>query len=304
MLTWSADANWSGGAPTSGETGGPFLVFPAGVADSLKATVDDLPALAVSRVTFNDSGYSVSGLGTNSLALSGGGQAALVDSVGGNRFANSLTVALEQGSQNLEVDAGQDEIAGVIGGAGQLAKNGVGTLTLSGTNTYTGSTTIWSGTLRLGADNALPGNGDVSISQSTALDLNGFSATLGTLTADRGAVIRGSGTLAVNAGSLDQATVSGTLTKVGSGTLFCREECSTGSTAVQGGILDVEGGLDSSSMTVAPGGTLRGSGGMSSATVTTVAGKVDPSVLRPWPPTHSSLLVDAPRTRPGMTSKV
>jgi autotransporter-associated beta strand protein len=41
----------------------------------------------------------------------------------------------------------------IISGSGDLVKEGDGTLTLSGLNTYEGSTTINSGTLQLGAAN-------------------------------------------------------------------------------------------------------------------------------------------------------
>ena len=44
---------------------------------------------------------------------------------------------------------------GAIGGAGALTKDGSGTLTLSGANTYSGDTTVESGTLQLGSAGSL-----------------------------------------------------------------------------------------------------------------------------------------------------
>lgn len=55
--------------------------------------------------------------------------------------ANSLTVG--SNNQSTQVD-------GTISGPGSLAKVGTGTLTLNGTNTYSGSTTVSAGTLNVG----------------------------------------------------------------------------------------------------------------------------------------------------------
>ena len=63
-------------------------------------------------------------------------------------------------------------IAGNITGAGGLTKNGTGTLTLSGTNSYGGVTTVNAGTLAI--------TKEVSLASNTAANLNVKSgATLG-----------------------------------------------------------------------------------------------------------------------------
>jgi fibronectin-binding autotransporter adhesin len=63
-----------------------------------------------------------------------------------------------------------------------LAKTGAGKQTLSGPNTYTGSTTITAGTLALGASDVLPATA-ISIGNATLSVGAGFSDTLGALDA-------------------------------------------------------------------------------------------------------------------------
>ena len=61
-----------------------------------------------------------------------------------------------------------------------LTKSGLGTQILSGTNTYTGSTTISAGMLALGADDVIPNISNVVIGNAT-LNASTFTDTLGTL---------------------------------------------------------------------------------------------------------------------------
>ncbi len=66
--------------------------------------------------------------------------------------------------------------AGVL----SLAFSG-GALDLSGTNTYSGGTTITAGTLQVGSTAALPGTGLLTINSGGLLDLHGFSPIAGQL---------------------------------------------------------------------------------------------------------------------------
>jgi fibronectin-binding autotransporter adhesin len=92
-------------------------------------------------------------------------------------------------------NTGANEIQGVIANGltgtmvTNLAKSGNGTWMLSGANTYTGTTTINTGTLKLGASNVIPNTavtiGATGAAATSTLDLNGFSETIGALALGR-----------------------------------------------------------------------------------------------------------------------
>src|SRR5581483_4285974 len=83
-------------------------------------------------------------------------------------LANNLTIA---GS-----GTGAVTFNGAISGAGSLTYNSPGTLTLgNASNTYTGSTSILSGTLKLGAGTAIPTNNNVFVQTGATFDIGSFS---------------------------------------------------------------------------------------------------------------------------------
>src|SRR5205085_7342286 len=126
------------------------------------------------------------------LTISGTGAAgqngALVNVSGTNNFGGLLTlgaaatISSDSGTLNLTntgtitgatfgltlTGAGDGNISSIIGTtSGTLTKAGTGTWTLSGVNTYTGSTTVNAGTLKVGVASALP---------STAVTVSGTGA--------------------------------------------------------------------------------------------------------------------------------
>ena len=100
----------------------------------------------------------------------------------------NATLGALTGSRNLGLGSGTVSIgnnhlsstySGVLGGTGSLVKTGNGTLTLSGPNSYSGTTSVNAGTLALGARNVLPDTA-VSIGNAT-LNAATFTDTAGTL---------------------------------------------------------------------------------------------------------------------------
>jgi autotransporter-associated beta strand protein len=115
------------------------------------------------------------------------------------KFTANTTAAASTKTLNLTgSSAGTGEFSGVIAdnsGSNKtnLSKSGSGTWTLSGANTYTGTTTITGGTLALGANDTLPNSSAVSIGAGT-LNAATFTATAGTLAVTGAATINlGSG---------------------------------------------------------------------------------------------------------------
>jgi autotransporter-associated beta strand protein len=133
--------------------------------------------------------------------LTDGGMTAGSIAGGGNLFlgGNALTV----GSNNLStIVSGVFSDGGISGGTGgSLIKVGLGTLTLSGSNTYTGATTINAGTLEV----------DGSVAPSSGVTVNSGATLTGTGTLSRTTVNSG-GTFAPGSGTPGTSmTVAGNL---------------------------------------------------------------------------------------------
>ncbi|WP_192871722.1 beta strand repeat-containing protein, partial [Variovorax sp. JS1663] len=198
-----------------------------------------------------NAGILRAGIATNAF---GSGSALTVNS-GTTLDLNSLdqTVGSLAGSGSLTLGSGtltsggnntSTTFSGPISGSGGLNKAGTGALTLSGTNGYTGATTVTAGTLRAGiADNAFGNGSAVTVNSNATLDLNNFNQTVGSL-AGSGSLTLGSGTL-TSGGNNSSTTFSGLisgsggLNKTGTGTWTLSGDNSAyiGSTTVSAGTL-------------------------------------------------------------------
>ncbi|MCJ2007835.1 beta strand repeat-containing protein, partial [Methylobacterium sp. J-092] len=196
--------------------------------------------------TFTVTG-GLTGIGrlTNDGAVDLGGNSLAVGSLTGSTAAATIA---NGGTLSAEADGTSSAYAGQITGATALTKLGAGTLTLSGTNTYTGATAINAGTLQAGAVNAFSAGSTVTIAPGARMDLASFNQTIASL-AGAGSVTLGSGILTTggsNASTTYAGTISGTggVTKVGTGTFTLSGANSyTGTTTVSAGTLANTGSL-------------------------------------------------------------
>lgn len=101
---------------------------------------------------------------------------------------------------------------------GTLTKTGIGTVTISGANTYSGNTSINAGTLKLGAAGVIAdgtGKGNVAIGASGTLDLNGFSEAINGLSGAGTVDNTAAGTATLTVGTVAGGNFSGTIKNTG-----------------------------------------------------------------------------------------
>jgi autotransporter-associated beta strand protein len=210
-------------------------------------------------------------LGTGPLSFDGGTLEAL------SGIVSSKPITLNIGGGTFLADAGTSStLSGDISGKGGFVKLGDGVLTLSGTNSYTGATTVSAGVLQAGSTGAFSAGSEFIVNAGATLNLNGVSSTIASLS---GSGVVTSNTFEVSSiarlsvGADNTSTIfSGTLqdgspisilglTKVGIGTLTLTGESTyTGQTTIDSGSLIINGSIASTQTVVNLGGFLGGTG--------------------------------------------
>jgi fibronectin-binding autotransporter adhesin len=170
----------------------------------------------------------------------------------GNSFLNgklTFTSGINLGTTQKTIQAHSDvQFNGVISGAGaQLTVDGIGKVTLTNQNTYTGGTIV-QGILTLGhATNTLSSGGTIYINGGT-LDIGSNNDTVGPLNLTSGTITGTTGILTANnytalAGSIDAIIAgNGTFSKIGPSTVtLSRANTNTGAMTISDGTLILSG---------------------------------------------------------------
>lgn len=149
--------------------------------------------------------------GTNTLTLTGANTysgtttvSAGTLQVGAGGTAGTLGTGAVVNNGALVFNRSDDTTANTISGTGSVRKEGAGTVTLTGNNTYSGATTINAGTLKLQGGNVSP---NYAIASGGVLELNVASG----LRSMSSATFNGAGTLRkTGAGTVNWGVASGT----------------------------------------------------------------------------------------------
>ena len=187
--------------------------------------------------------------------------------------AFNSAISIDTNSQNVTFASGLGS-----SNTGGLTKTGLGTLTLTASNGYTGTTLVNGGVLALGNANALArtgtlsfGGGSLQYSASNTVD---YSSKI--LSSGSAISIDTNGQNVTFATGL-AASNTGGLTKTGNGILTLSGSSSyTGATAVNGGRLLVNGQLGNTAVAVNASGLLSGSGTILGGVTVASSGTLSP----------------------------
>jgi len=201
---WSG-ANWApntAGATSSSLAPDANVVFSVtGVSAQNQNTTLDTDT-TISSLTVNDTA-AVSISGAHILTIDGAGATTgITINSGAGLTTISSNLVLAGSSQTIQVsNAAGLVINGSVAGTIGLTKEGTGTLSLNGANTYTGTTTINAGTLNAGAAGALGATSNIVVNAGGTLLLS----QSGSATNDR---INNSSTMTLNGGTFNTGGLS------------------------------------------------------------------------------------------------
>jgi outer membrane autotransporter protein len=176
------------GITTVGSSGGNPAALQGGAANSFSPnSVVDVESSGTLDLNGQAEGIAgLAGTGTGNVTTSTGA-ATLTIGATPTGVTPALTTATTLVSNANLIDAG-------VPNSLSLIKAGAYTQVLAGTNTYSGTTTVNNGTLAAGSAGGFSAKSAYTVSTPGILDLNGFNASIGSLTGT-GTVENGSGTV-------------------------------------------------------------------------------------------------------------
>jgi autotransporter-associated beta strand protein len=264
---WGTGTNWSNGYIP--HLAGDSASFASATANS---TVSLASGFSVGAISFSSSfSYTIASTG-GTLTLDNGANTATVTDFGGTHTISAPMVLNSNADVSVVNHGDVVTFSGNISGPGSLTTNDLGgggafalsEVVLSGNNSYAGGTIINSGNLQLGSSTGLPIGTALTLSAvdvpAGTLDLNGFNATVSSLT-----VLTGPNTQAL--GAVGQ--IINTSTLAGTGTLTYAGSISNPSN-FSGNISDSSGAGGNSTALVVASGSLTLSGNNTYAGATTV----------------------------------
>ena len=169
--SWSTASNWSNGPPTSGQ----MAALGGSLSSSLTVSLNG--PQAAGGITFSNSSGSATGYqitpgvsGSGTLTLNNSGTTIPLQVLSGSNsisapiiLAGNLAISESAGSWlDISGNISQSTTAG-------LTLSGKGHLILSGSDSYTGGTTLTGGTLDVVAPHALPAGGGLSVGNATVI---------------------------------------------------------------------------------------------------------------------------------------
>ncbi len=198
-------------------------------------------------------------LGSGALVLNGG----TFESQAATTYSHNLNITALNGT--IDTQSNIVGVSGIVSGVGALTKTGLGTLRLSGVNTYMGGTFINSGAIAVSDDNALGDasslltlatsslmlDANVAIARNIAITGQGSINTVANTVSLNG-VISGSGSLAKQgSGTLtlsgNNTYTGGTIITEGNVAIATQSNLGTGALTIQGGTLVTTAAIDVSS---------------------------------------------------------
>jgi autotransporter-associated beta strand protein len=267
---WSPSGNFpNGNATFSGTTANSTITKTGNAYEYIFGLIFSNTLGTQSSFTFSPGGtrFFVGGSSISTAAVTSG---RLTDEIGVNVYLANAATAFDMGSNHDLKISGN-----VTGGGSTVTKNGAGTLILSGTNTYTATTTAAAGTLLATSAVSLPGYnsaGKVIFNGGTiGAQLGGSGWTTTEVDALLANATKTSGALAIDTTheNLTQwtpftASSFGALglTKLGTNTLtLSQANTYTGSTTIAAGILQADGADGVGTGALGNEGTIRFTGG-------------------------------------------